>query len=428
MKQEAVAIAVKRPLFCLLIFLALTAGAAPPVRDVQSIAAVVNHEVISVFDLLERMKLVILSSDLNDTPETRQKLLPLVLRSLIDERLQLQEAARLDIRVSDAEIQRALKQIEHDNKIQEGKIDEFFAKAGVNTATLVAQVRASIAWGKVVRRRIRPTIDIGDDDIDEAFARVEANLVKPQNLLAEIFLAVDSPTKENEVESVAKRLVQEIRGGANFPALARQFSESATASSGGDLGWVAEGELGSELDAALKPLKPPALTEPIKTPGGYYILLLRDRQIPAETGGGGVTVHLYQVYFPLSPNATKQEVAEQMKLAKSRQAQAKTCNDMAKLGDESGSTLSGDLGEIHLKELPEDLRKVVEPLAVNKPSNPLQRADGIVMLMICDRKVQESKLPTRDEVADILLRQRLELQADRYLRDLRSSASVDTRI
>ena len=79
---------------------------APVVRDVQSIAAVVNHEVISVYDVLERMKLVILSTDLKDTPETRQRLLPLVLRSLIDEHLQVQEADRLNLKVSDEEIGR----------------------------------------------------------------------------------------------------------------------------------------------------------------------------------------------------------------------------------------------------------------------------------------------------------------------------------
>jgi peptidyl-prolyl cis-trans isomerase SurA len=419
---------VKRPLFCLLIFLALTGGATAPVRDVQSIAAVVNHEVISVFDLLERMKLVILSSDLKDTPETRQKLLPLVLRSLIDERLELQEAARLDIQVTDDEVQKALVQIEKENKIKTGKLDDFFSKAGVDTGTLIAQIRAIIAWNKVIRRRIRPTIDIGDDDIDEAFARVESNINKPQNLLAEIFLAIDSPTKKAEVEGVAKRLVREIRNGANFPALARQFSESATSSSGGDLGWVAEGELDPDLDAALKPLNPPALTDPIYTPGGYYILLLRDRQIPSQREGGGVTVHLHQVYFPLPANASKKEVAKEVELAKSLKNSAKNCDEMAQLGQETGSTLSGDLGDIHLKELPEDLRNVVETLPVNKTSDPLVRSDGVVILMVCDRTEKKSTLPTRDEIAQLLLRQRVEMQADRYLRDLRSSASVDTRI
>ena len=57
-----------------------------------------------------------------------------------------------------------------------------------------------------IRRRIRPTIDIGDEEVDEAFARVLANKDKPQNLLAEIFLALDSPDKEPEVRAVAERL------------------------------------------------------------------------------------------------------------------------------------------------------------------------------------------------------------------------------
>ncbi len=428
LRHEAFAKAVKRALFCLLTFLALTAGAAPPARDVQSIAAVVNHEVISVFDLLERMKLVIVSSDLKDTPETRQKLLPLVLRSLIDERLELQEAERLEITVSDDEINKALAQIEKTNNVKEGQIKEFFGKAGVNTETVIQQVRAGLAWGKVIRRRIRPTIDIGDDEVNEAYARVQANKNKPQNLLAEIFLAVDSPDKEPEVRSVADRLVREMRDGANFPALARQFSESASALSGGDLGWVPEDQLGPELDAAIKPIKPPALSNPVRTPGGFYIMLLRDRKIPSETEAGGITVSLRQVHLPLAADASKQEAADQMQRVKTLTEHAKNCDDMAKFGDESGSTLSGDLGAIHLNELPEDLRKVVDNLPVNKVSEPLRRRDGVTLLMVCNRKEEKSIIPTRDDVADSLLRQRLELQADRYLRDLRSNASVDTRL
>jgi peptidyl-prolyl cis-trans isomerase SurA len=419
---------VKRALLFLALVFGLTGGAAAQVRDVQSIAAVVNHEVISVFDLLERMKLVIVSSDLKDTPETRQRLLPLVLRSLIDERLEMQEAQRLEITVGDEEINRALSQIEKQNNIKKGEINDFFAKAGVDTQTVLNQVRAGIAWGKVINRRIRPTIDIGDDEINEAYARVEANKDKPQNLLAEIFLAVDSPDKEPEVKAVAERLVREIRGGANFPALARQFSESASALSGGDLGWVAEGQLGPELDAAIKPLHPPALTEPVRTPGGYYILVLRDRKIPSFEEKGGVTVDLQRLHVDLAADAPKPVVDKQLQLARSLRDRAKSCDDMQKLADESGSSLSGNLGSIHLNELPDDLQKVVAKLPVGRVSDPLRRADGVTLLMVCNRTEEKSIIPTRDEVAEALLRQRLELQADRYLRDLRSNATVDTRI
>jgi peptidyl-prolyl cis-trans isomerase SurA len=406
----------------------LTAGAAAPVRDVQSIAAVVNHEVISVFDLLERMKLVIVSSDLKDTPETRQRLLPLVLRSLIDERLELQEAQRLEISVGNDEIEKALADIEKQNNIKKGEIKDFFAKTGVDQETVLNQVRAGIAWGKVIRRRIRPTIDIGDEEVNEAYARVQANKDKPQNLVAEIFLAVDSPDKEPEVRAVADRLVREIRTGANFPALSRQFSESASALSGGDLGWVAEGQLGAEQDAAIKPLKPPALTDPIRTPGGFYILLLRDRKIPSKEDAGGITVELRRLHLVLAADASKQEVALGMQAAKALRGRAKNCDEMQKLADETGSSLSGNLGWIHLNELPEDLQIVVKRLVVGKVSEPLRRSDGIALLMVCDRKEEKSVIPTRDEVAEALLRQRLELQADRYLRDLRSNATVDTRI
>lgn len=418
----------KRALLAFILFFTLTGGATVQVRDVQSIAAVVNHEVISVFDLLERMKLVMVSSDLKDTPETRQKLLPLVLRSLIDERLEMQEAHRLDITVSKEEINRALAQIEEQNHIKKGQIKQFFAKAGVDEETVIAQVRAGIAWGKVIRRRIRPTIDIGDEEINEAYARIQANKDKPQNLLAEIFLAVDSPDKDAEVRAVAERLVREIRGGANFAALARQFSESASALSGGDLGWVAQGQLGPELDAAIKPLKPPALTDPIRTPGGYYILALRDRKIPSEADTGGVTVELQRLHVDLPSDAPKDVVDKQLRLARSLHDRAKSCSDMQKLADETGSNLSGDLGFIHLNELPDELRKIIDKLPVGKVSDPLRRSDGITLFMVCSRKEEKSIIPTKDEVAEVLLRRRLELQADRYLRDLRSNASVDTRI
>ena len=409
-------------------FFALTAGATAPVRDVQSIAAVVNHDVISVFDLLERMKLVIVSSDLKDTPETRQRLLPLVLRSLIDERLELQEAQRLEITTSKDEIDKGLRQIEKENHIKKGEIKEFFAKAGVDEETVISQIRAAISWGKVIRRQIRPSIDIGDEEINEAYARVLANKDKPQNLLVEIFLAVDSPDKEPEVRAVAERLVREIRDGANFQALARQFSESASALSGGDLGWVADGDLGPELDAVVKKVTPPALTDPIRTPGGYYILGLRDRKILSKEDAAGTTVELRRLQIPLAADAPKQEVAAQMQLAKSMRERAKNCDEMQKLADETGSNLSGDLGWIHLNELPDDLQKTVKTLSVGKVSEPLRRGDGITLFMVCDRKEEKSLIPTKEEVGEALLRQRLELQADRYLRDLRSNATVDTRL
>lgn len=402
---------------------------APAVQDVEAIAAVVNHDVISIYDVLERVKLVILSTDLKDTPQTRQRLVPLVLRSLIDEHLQLQEAKRLKLKVSDEEIKLALSEIEQQNHIKKGKLDEFLAKAGVDKSTVIEQVRAGIAWGKVIRREIRPNIDIGEDEINDTLARLEATKDEPQDLLAEIFLSVDSPTKDPEVHETAKKLLNEITSGASFSALARQFSQSASALNGGDMGWVVESQLDPYLEKVVKKMKPPSVSMPIKTPGGYYIIALRDRRIPGKEMTAAEQVHLAQVHLAIVDGTGKESVASQTKVAESIAAHARTCKDLPKLTEgHGGADLSGDLGWLSLGDLPADTQKVIAKLGVNQISKPMVRSDGITMLMVCGRKKAKSLMPTRDEIANALLRQRIELQADRYMRDLRSNATVDKRI
>lgn len=406
----------------------LVAAAPVQVREVQSIAAVVNDEIISVLDLEERLKLAIMSSNLEDTPEMRQRFLRLVLRTLIDERLQLQEAERLNIKVSDSEIADALGQIEKQNDVSEGGLDAFLAERAIERETMVQQIRAAIAWGKVIRRRIRPTIDIGEDEVDEKLAHLQAVKNKPRNLVAEIFLAVDSPEQEAEVRQTAERLVAQIRKGASFPALARQFSQSGTAMAGGDIGWVPEGDLDESLEAVLAKMTPPALSPPIRTVSGYQILLLRDRRTPGDAGSESARVRLEQIYLPLPPGGAEKAIASQKELAKAMRQKVKTCQDMEELSAELESPLSGDLGWLYVKDLPEHLRKVVGALEVGQVSEPVETQEAVSILMVCDRKEPKPVLPDRDKVEETLLVQRLAMMARRYLRDLRRFATLDERI
>ena len=117
------------------------------------IAAVVNDEVISVFDLVSRLRMVLLSSNIPDTPEARQKVEAQVLRSLVDEKLQLQEAKKQNVVATDDEINTALGQIEKQNNMQPGQLNEFLKSRGIDRSSLINQVTASIVWAKLVRRK-----------------------------------------------------------------------------------------------------------------------------------------------------------------------------------------------------------------------------------------------------------------------------------
>jgi peptidyl-prolyl cis-trans isomerase SurA len=243
---------------------------------------VVNDDIISTSDLTARLQLALVSSGLPSTVETRQRLTPQVLRGLVDERLQLQEATRSNISVGEKEIGDAFTRVAEQNRMDRDQLEKMLASQGVPRSTLESQIRSTIAWGKLVQRRLRPSIEIGQDEIDAVLQRIQANAGKPEYLTAEIFLAVDTPDREDEIKRLADRLVEQIGQGASFPAVARQFSQSAGASNGGDLGWVQQGQLPDELDTVLRELKPGQASRPIRSLTGYHILLLRDQR---TTGG-----------------------------------------------------------------------------------------------------------------------------------------------
>lgn len=263
-------------LCCCLCLLAALANTPARGQDAFRPAAVVNDEVISVLDLAMRVRLAIVGAGVRDSQEVRRRLTPQVLRGLIDERLQLQEAERLDISVTDDDVARALQQIAEQNKMSEGEFLSMLRNRGIIPTTLIDQIRAQIAWQTVVRRRLRPTISISDEEVQEVADRLTVRQGSIERRVAEIFVAVESATQEEEAVANANRLIDQLLAGANFAGLARQFSQSGTANLGGDRGWIRDGELPEELNNALAQMGPGDVSAPIRTIAGFYILLLRD--------------------------------------------------------------------------------------------------------------------------------------------------------
>lgn len=264
-------------LLALLPLILLPAGRASGQESI-GIAAVVNNEAISIPDLVARIDVAIVASRLRASEDLRRQLAPQVLRSLVDERLKVQEAERLGVRVSDAEMANARRSVEQRNGIAAGGLDDFLQRQGLNVATVTDQLRAEILWSKLVRGRLGAAVSVGEGEIDEALAQLEANRGRPEFRVAEIFLAVESSEQESEVRAAAESLFEQLKAGAKFDQIASQFSQSATAAVGGDIGWVLEGELPSEIEAVLARMQPGRIAPPVRTFDGYSIVLLIDRR------------------------------------------------------------------------------------------------------------------------------------------------------
>ncbi|CAO3421751.1 peptidylprolyl isomerase [Azospirillum doebereinerae] len=444
-------------------------GGAPATPGAERIAAVVNDDVISVSDVNARIRLALLNTGTQESQETRQRLAPQVLRQLVDERLQLQEAKRSGISVAQAEIDESIKRIAEQNRMGRPQLETLLKNQGVPLSTLHDQVRALMSWQRVMQRRIRQEVVIGEEEIDAAMERLKANIGKPEYLVAEIFLAVDSPEQDDEVRRTADRLLEEVRRGGNFAALARQFSQSAGAAAGGDLGWVRSGEMAGEVDRALATMRAGQLSPPVRTSTGYHILLVRGQRAFGSSGGevmmpppqpvaprpqprpdiARASVNMKQIIIPI---ASKEEAKTVKDSAEKLRKSIKSCADFESKAKATGVPESGDMGTLRVKDLPPGLQQLAVGIPLGQASPVLMSPGAAVILIVCKRDVpmiqpppeaqpkpaaapppppptpvKEAKLPAREEVERDLIGERADLLSRRYLRDLRRSAFIEVR-
>ncbi len=414
-----------RLVFSLMIATAtMNAARADDVR----IAAVVNDEIISIGDVNSRVDLLLASSNLPNDPTTRKKVTAQVVRQLIDEKLQLQEAKKQTIKISPDELKKALRSLEENNNLPVGGLKKFLDQKGIEITTLEQQLQAQFTWARTVRSRYMRTVAVGEEEVTEALREAEANSSLPSNRLFEIYLSVNEPSQENDVKDFAERLTQEISSGGGpqlFQRVARQFSQSATAAVGGDIGYVRPGTLDPEAEKIITLMSPGQLTKPLRLTGGYYIYLLADRKIPDSINN--VKVTLSQIVYPLAKTASDAEKQDVIARIEKATADLRSCGELEKLGQEQSPDLSGPVGEVLIKDLPPELSPLIQAAAVAQPTKAVPVNSGIGVFMVCSRTGGPEKI-SRDDVEDTLVRNRLENLARRYLSDLRRTAYIDQRI
>lgn len=405
----------------------LGALAAPASAQTERVAAVVNEEVITLHDLDARMRMVILSSNLPDTQESKQRIVGQVMRRLIDERLQLQEAAKQKVNISANEIMNGINTIERQNNMPRGAMIPFLKNKGIDPETLRQQVKAELAWVRVVRRELVPNVRIGEEEIDTRLETLKENLGKPEYLAAEIFLGVEDPSKEAEVQSLAMRLLDQMRQGAPFSSLARQFSQSGAAS-GGDLGWVTQGMMDDELMTALSALQPGQTTQPLHLSDGYHILLLRDKRIAGQVTQTEPTLDMAQVFLNALPSATMAEREAQAKAFEESLAGVSGCDEVEKKVKHVPAADWTHPGKTMPSQLPAEIAAMTDNLKPGQLSKALVQDNVRRYFLVCGRTEPKGGLPSRDDIRQKLEDERVNLGAQRYMRDLRRAAFVEIRI
>lgn len=404
------------------------------------VAAIVNDFVISNYDLDQRTALFVATSGVRPTRENLTQIRGQVLRSLIDEVLELQEAQKHKIVVKKEEVDKALMSIAEDNKLTVDQILETIGKAGVTALSFRQQVTAQLTWQKLVSARYGSDIQVSEQQVDDVMNRLKSGADKPQFLVSEIFVAIDRPEDEPTIRVSAEQIATQINQGAPFQTVAGQFSQSPSAADGGDIGWVVQGQLADELDHALAELRPGQITKPIRAEGGYYVMQLRDRREPIGTKieepkavaakDPNAPVPLDRLLIPLPPNADAMLKDRAMTLANNLRTQVRSCTDLPSVAMQLQGTVYTKLGTPDLRDLSPELRDAVTKAGPGEVAQPFFSAAGLEIIMRCDEappKLVAFELPTRAELQQQLFVQQMGVYAKSYLRDLRRDAVVETR-
>lgn len=396
--------------------------------NIRKATAIVNGDIITDTDVDHRLALVLIANGGKISDQEREVLRLQVLRNLIDEKLQIQAASENEVTISQGDVDQAFNRVASNFRQTPEQFSAYLRAGGSAPDSIKQQIRAELAWNRVLRKRVEPFINVGDEEVRAIIEKLEQSKGKDEFRVGEIFLSA-TPELQGQVLSDAARIVDQIRGGASFVAYARQFSEASTAALGGDLGWVRAEQLNPALQGLVTAMPKGTVSDPVAVPGGVMIVALIDKRQVLSADPANALLSLKQLTVPLKPDISEAEARRRAAAIQERTRSMGGCGRAEEVAREIGAeVVSND--QIRMGDLPAPLQQVLGQMPVGAATPPFGSAkDGLRVLVLCGRDDQQAaaNLPSFDQVYSQLNDQRVNSAARRYLRDLRRDAVVDYR-
>ena len=393
--------------------------------NVRKATAIVNGRIITGTDVDQRLALILAANGGKVSPEERERLRVQVLRNLIDETLQIQEAAAHDIKIDKSEIDQSYERVAANFKQSPAQFDQYLRAQGSAPASIKRQIEGELAWSRLLRRNIQPFVNVSADEVKSVVDRMNAAKGSDEYRIGEIYLSA-TPENEAQIVSNARNIIEQIKQGGSFAAYARQFSEASTAAVGGDLGWVRPAQLPDELAKAANEMQVGQLAGPIPVPGGISVIYVMDKRKVLTADPRDSLLSLKQLSISFPPGTTKEQASAK---AASFAAQIKTikgCGQANELGGKIGADVV-DNDNVKVRDLPPQLQDILLGLQVGEATPPFGSVnDGVRVLVVCGRdEASSAAAPNPEQIMAQLEEERVNKRARIYLRDLRRDAIID---
>ena len=396
--------------------------------NIRTPTAIVNGEIITRTDVEHRVNLFLAANNaarIGD--EERQRLRMQIVRNLIDETLQIQEARANDIIIPSADVDQTFATVSQRSQATPEEFGEFLRTQGSSDRSMKRQIEGELAWRRLLSRYVNPFVGVSESEVQEIVDRLESNRGQTEYRVAEIYLPA-RPDNQAEIQAGAMRILQQISAGGSFQAYARQFSQASTAAVGGDLGWLRPGQLPPELAAVVTQMPVGGVSQPIPIPGGFSIIALIDQRQILVGNPRDAILSLLQITLTFPPGSVRATAEPRIEALATATQAGGGCG----VAESIAADLGGDLVQndgVRLGDLPEVLQQNLATLQVGQSTPPFgSLQEGVRVLVLCGRDdPPASSEPDAEVILTRLEQERADRRARRYLRDLRRDAVIEYR-
>jgi peptidyl-prolyl cis-trans isomerase SurA len=395
--------------------------------NVHKATAIVNGTIITDTDIDQRLALVLAANGGKIEGQERDRLRLQVLRNLIDEALQIQEARANEITITAPEIDQTFARVAGNFKRNMKDFGAYLNSVGSSERSMKRQIEGELAWRRLLGRKVEPFVSVSEDEVNAVIQRLNASKGAQEYRIGEIFLSATSANAD-EAMANARKIVEQVRGGASFIAYARQFSEASTAAVGGDLGWVRAEQLPEPLAQAAQTLATGQVSDPIAIPGGVSIIAVVDKRQVLTADPRDAVLSLKQLSITFASGMTQAQAAPRVAAFGAALKTVAGCGSVEGVAGKVGAEVVEN-DQIKIRDLPAPLQDMLINLPIGQATPPFgSMEDGVRGLVLCGRDdPQAAGGPSYDAIYAQMEEERVNRRAQRYLRDLRRDAVVDYR-
>jgi peptidyl-prolyl cis-trans isomerase SurA len=415
---------------CLLLVTGITPASAEAI-SLERIVALVNDDVVLASELEAETATVRRELERrNVRMPPPQQLRRQVLDRLILQTLQMNVAERRGIRVDNATVDAAVRQVADRNGLSLAGLRDALTAEGLDMARFRQQIRRDIVLNRLRQQEMNRRVDVSEQEIDQFIARNQ----EPgrEYRLSRILIGVPeaaSPEAIDAARDEAQQIVQRLRDGEAFARLAATTSDARNALEGGDLGWRPASQLPTSTRRAIDTLSVGDITDPVRTPAGFQIYRLDDQrgaqqQTVRQAQLRHILIQTNEVVTDADARLRLQTLRERILAGSDFSALARANSD-----DPNSATAGGALGWVTPANLPPSFGEVVRGLEAGTVSQPFRSRGGWhIAEVMAWREQAVSEQLAREEAAEAVRRRKAEEETELWLRELREEAYVEIRL